>query len=89
MNNIHVHAPKATAKRLVTVTCLDCKKRTRMVEIFTLWYGWHSTCLKCGREWVDGEWILLEFAPGVRQRNIDAAKSVWRKKPSISENHFD
>jgi hypothetical protein len=85
---IHIHAPKATAKRALKMTCPDCKKRTRMLEFFTPWYGWHSTCLKCGREWADCEWLPLEFSRGVRSRNIETAKAIWRKMPPISHNHF-
>ncbi len=78
----------ATAKRALPTTCLDCKRRTRIIEFFTPWYGWHSTCIRCGREWYDGEWVALEFARGVRQRNINAAKAMWRKMPPKSENHL-
>jgi hypothetical protein len=88
MAYVHIHAPKATAKRAVAETCLDCKKRTRMLEFFTPWYGWDSTCLKCGRKWGDGQWLALEFARGARQRNIDEAKTVWKKMPPRCENHF-
>lgn len=59
-----------------------------MIEFFTPWYGWHSTCLKCGREWIDSEWIPIDFARGVRKRNIEMAKSHWRKLPPICNNHY-
>lgn len=88
MSGIHLHAPAATAKEAEATTCPDCKKRTRILAFFTPWYGWHSTCLRCGREWGDGEWLALPFARGARQRNIEQAKRQWRAMPPRSENHF-
>jgi hypothetical protein len=88
MTYVHVHAPKATAKAMLACVCLDCKKRTKLLQFFTPWYGWESTCIRCGRQWFDGEWMPLNFCRGVRKQNIDMAKLYWRKMPSISENHF-
>ena len=59
-----------------------------MLQFFTPWYGWGSTCMRCGREFADGEWLALPFARGVRKRNIDAAKRKWRKLPPVSNNHY-
>lgn len=75
---IHVHAPKSTDRAINTQECGDCKKRSRFIHIFTPWYGWDSTCLKCGRSWADGEWMALPFMRGSRQRNIDYAKKRYR-----------
>lgn len=91
MNNltfVHIHAPKATAKRTFTCICPDCKQKTKLLQFFTPWYGWNSTCIKCGREWSDGEWMRLPFAKGARQRNIELAKLMWKKMPPISKNHY-
>lgn len=88
MSHIHVHAPSSTAKRTVACACPDCKRRTRLVEFFTPWYGWQSTCLRCGRVWSDGEWQALPFMRGARQSNIDRARSHWRRLPPRSQNHF-
>lgn len=88
MTYIHIHAPAPTAKSARAQTYPDCKKRTRMLNFFTPWYGWHATCIKCGREWYDAECAALPFARGARKRNIDAAKSMWRRLPPQRENHF-
>ena len=85
---VHIHAPQATRKFLRATICLDCGKRTRMLVFFTPWYGDHSTCLRCGREWIDGEWIALPFARGSRHRNIDDAKRKWRSMPPVTKNHY-
>jgi len=75
---VHIYAPKATEKAVVSTDCPDCGKRTRMIRFYTPWYGWDSTCIRCGRQWRDGEWMPLEFMRGVRQRNIDTAKKRYR-----------
>lgn len=86
--SMHIHAPRATAKRLVAETCPDCGKRTRFIEFFTPWYGWDSTCIRCGRKWADGEWLPLPFVRGARQKNIDTAKGFWRALPPVGLNHY-
>lgn len=85
---IHIYAPQATAKAAHFTTCPDCKRRTAMLMFFTPWYGWHSTCIRCGREWIDSEWGALEFCRGVRARNIAHAKKQFRRLPPVSANHF-
>ena len=86
--HVHIHAPQATTKVVTVTTCPDCKKRTRMLQFFTPWYGWDSTCLRCGRRWEDGEWMPLAFVPQSRQLSIAAAKRLWRRLPPASENHY-
>lgn len=88
MTHVHIHAPRQTAKAVTAGDCPDCKKRSRFLGFFTPWYGWDTTCLRCGRRWQDGEWTPLDFMRGVRQRNIDATKRHWRAMPPVSENHF-
>lgn len=63
--NIHIHAPVVTAKSITTKICPDCKRRTRMLSFFTPWYGWDSTCIKCGRNWSDGFGCRLILFGGV------------------------
>lgn len=77
--SVHVYAPRATNKRIVTDTCPDCKQRTRFLEVFTPWYGWDSTCIKCGRQWQDSEWMALDFIRQARQRSIELAKQKFRR----------
>lgn len=88
-SRVHIHAPATTAKTLgVLQCCPDCKKRTRVLSFHVPWYGWDSTCLRCGRRWCDGEWMPLDFVRGSRRKSIDAAKRRWRALPPVSENHF-
>lgn len=93
MERIHIYAPASTAKRIEAGDCPDCERRkrrprSRFLAFFTPWYGWRSTCLRCGREWADGEWMPLEFCRGVREINIQAAKKLWREMPPVSANHW-
>ncbi len=82
MTNIHIHAPQPNEKYIVLCEkCGDCGKRTRMIVFYTEWYGIDATCIKCGREWQDGEWQPLAFGRSkipIRQQNIDAAKRLYR-----------
>jgi NMD protein affecting ribosome stability and mRNA decay len=88
MSIVHIHAPKATAKRVIAGHCPDCKKRSRFLVFHTPWYGNNQTCLRCGREWADGEWMRFPFVRGAREASIATAKMRWRRMPPVSENHF-
>lgn len=88
MTIIHIHAPRATAKTTRAVVCPDCKRWTRLLQFFTPWYGWDMTCIRCGREWMDGEWTRLCFEPQSRQKSIARAKALWRAMPPKTENHY-
>lgn len=88
MSEIHIHAPAATAKACDIMHCTDCNRRTRYLSFFTPWYGWDSTCIRCGRNWMDGEWMPLPFMRGAREHNIQRAKAFWRRMPPVSANHF-
>jgi len=73
-----------------------------MLSFFTPWYGWNSTCIKCGRQWNDGEWCELPFANNIwtqdengnnkpmtpMQHNIAMAKRFYRAMPPMAENHY-
>ena len=75
---MHIYAPQATDAAITTTTCIDCGKRTRMIGFFTPYYGWDSTCMRCGRNWCDGEWMDLPFMRGAREKSIAAAKRRYR-----------
>ena len=85
MTRVHISAPQPDMKAVDVATCPDCKQRTRMLSFHTPWYGWDSTCIKCGRHWSDGEWMDLPFIRGSRQKSIDAAKKRFRRT-IIGEN---
>jgi hypothetical protein len=77
--NIHIHAPQATHRQKARRHCPTCAKRTTFVAFNTPWYGWDSTCLRCGDSWSDmGEMRERPFAPGWRKRSIEAAQKRWR-----------
>lgn len=82
---IHVHAPQSSVKGSHRTVCIDCGKKTVMLGFFTEWYGWDTTCIKCGRNWIDGEWMALDFVRQSRQISIAAAKKRWRSMPKDIE----
>ena len=75
---VHIHAPKPTIKKIHIAKCPDCNKRSRFLQFYTPYYGWDTTCILCGRNWQDGEWMPLEFARGIRKHMIANAKHMWR-----------
>lgn len=77
--HVYIHAPPVVDMAITATVRPDCEKRTRMIQFFQEWYGWHSTCLRCGRQWDGGEWLALDFRRGVRADNIRIAKKRWRR----------
>ena len=75
---IHIHTLRPVAKKLTRANCPDCRHRAVIANYFTPWYGWESTCLRCGRSWRDGEWMPLYWEPQSRPKAIAAAKKRWR-----------
>jgi len=78
MNNLHIHAPLPSEKKLHRVKCLDCKKRTFFVSFYYEWYGTYSTCLKCGRRYNNGKWEPLDLEKHARKKNINNSKKYYR-----------
>lgn len=76
---VHIYAPPVVDRRILSGTCLDCKKRTRFLTFCYEWHGATSTCMRCGRRWCEGEWQPLEFERGIRKRNVESAKRNWRR----------
>lgn len=64
--------------RLVRSHCPNCNKRRYFVAWFQDWYGWHDTCLACGDQWADGEFIDRPFRPHWRKDNIESARNLYR-----------
>lgn len=75
---VHIHAPQPTEKSIRAGHCRDCQRRSWFIGFFTPWYGWDTTCLRCGRHWQDGEWMPLDFVRQARQKSIDSAKRRFR-----------
>lgn len=78
MDNIHILISPTMRKLIYADKCPDCNKRSRFIRFCYEWYGPSDTCLKCGRQWNDGEWMPLDFVRGSRKKNIDSAKAHWR-----------
>ena len=76
---VHVCAPSADDVRAVRIRCHSCERLTGFVIRHYEWYGWHLTCLRCGDQWADGERLERPFARGWRRRNIEAARSLYRR----------
>lgn len=89
MTVLHIHAPAPVCKFVHSGTCPDCKRRSRFIGFEYEWYGADKTCLRCGRQWSDGEWMALPFMRGARQHNIDAAKRRWRRVQPTEATHAD
>ncbi len=79
MPKVHIYAPPVTRRFVLAKTCPDCGKRTRMLGWAYEWHGATVVCLRCGREWQDGEWMPLPFMRGARAHNIAEAKDRWRR----------
>lgn len=81
---VHIHAPQATMRSITSGECLDCGKYSRFAGLMTPWYGWRTTCLRCGRVWCEGEWMPLEFERGSRAKSIAGAKRAYREAMAYS-----
>lgn len=80
MSTLHVHATRPSMAEISRGACPDCKRpRSAFVNLFTEWYGWDRTCLRCGRSWVDDEWISLPFYRFARRDSIAAARRGFRR----------
>ena len=92
---IFYHKAKAQQDYLMNEACQRkfrqfCRCYLMKQLVFQHYRGWNSTCINCGRQWCDGEWLPLDFYRGVRKENINAAKRLWRKLKDIgSEITFE
>jgi len=60
--------------------CPTCEVRTTFYSFFETWYGWTSTCIRCGDEWNrDGRRVSRSRVVGWRERNIAAARERWAR----------
>lgn len=76
---IHINWTRYTRRDLSRNFCPTCDKRTFFVAFFQDWYGWASTCLRCGDRWQDGEFCERPFMRGWRKKSIEAAKKTFRR----------
>ncbi len=76
---IHINFTKTHERKAYRRICLDCGKKSVFVAFFQEWYGWDTTCLRCGRSWADGEWMPLEFYRYARKDSISSARKRWKR----------
>lgn len=74
---MHICRPKISDVRRRKALCPTCGGIRVMIEWFEEWYGWNSTCIRCGEQWQDAEPVERPFAPRWRQKNIRAALDLW------------
>lgn len=76
---LYIHWTKTHARGIDRKHCPDCKRDSFIAWFHQEWYGVDQTCLRCGRQWQDGEWCPLAFYRHARRDNIRAAKKRWRR----------
>jgi hypothetical protein len=76
---IHINFVKTHSRFIRRQICPDCKKMSYFVGFYQEWYGVDETCMRCGREWSDKEWIPLEFSRFARKNNIVSARKRWKR----------
>jgi hypothetical protein len=74
----HIHAPEAIEHQTVNILCCDCNRVTPFSASFFEWYGWTVTCLTCGRQASDGQWMGGDGKRG-RIHNIMRAMSMCQR----------
>ena len=76
---IHINYTKAHKQDINRTFCPDCKKDLYFALFFQEWYGWDSTCMRCGRIYSCGEWHRLPFYRYARRDNKDSARRAWKR----------
>lgn len=76
---VHINAPPAVERKIVTTHCPTCKRSRRMLGWLYEWYGWTLTCLGCGDRWTEGEMHERPFRRGWRAQSKASAKARWRR----------
>jgi Zn ribbon nucleic-acid-binding protein len=75
---IHIYVPPVTHRFILHRRCPDCKRLSWFLGWGYEWHGPTVTCLRCGREWQDGQWCPLPFYRYARRDSIEGAKRYWR-----------
>lgn len=76
---LYIKFVKTHDRKIFRDVCPDCGRKSFFLAFFEDWYGWSTTCLCCGREWQNGEWMPLPFSRFARKNNIESAKARWRR----------
>ena len=85
--SVHICVPRADMRQIVRAdSCPDpvCPSRASgrrpfLVRWHEEWYGFTDTCLSCGRQWMDGEWMALSFERHARRDSIARAKAYYKR----------
>ena len=75
---IHINLARIDAKHISHRWCPDCCRNSYFINWFQEWYGWKATCMRCGRQFAEGEWMPLPFQRGIREDNKKYARQTWR-----------
>lgn len=59
--------------------CIDCKRKRYFWCIYQEWYGWSGTCLTCGAQFDDREWLPKPFEPRWRKKNVKRARKQMKE----------
>lgn len=71
MNSIHILRGRKDMEEVKTMKCPSCERaEAQFYGWFQEWYGWHLTCLECGEQFADGEWLERPWCAGWREHNI-------------------
>ena len=76
---IHISWVETHERRINWRDCPDCNRKSPIVSFCQHWYGVHSTCMRCGRQWSDGEWLPLPFCRGAREQSKAEARRRWKR----------
>ena len=79
---LHIHAPPPIRAAKRRRHCPTCEIRTTFASFLYEWYGWYTTCLRCGDAWRDGERAERPFMPGWRKERVAKARERWRQTPA-------
>ena len=84
IGQIHINVPRYESVIIRRLECMGCGYKDRLfVTTMEEWYGQRGTCLRCGEQFADGEWLARPFMRGWRKKNIENAKKLFRKFKAI------
>lgn len=83
---IHINVTRYDRVSILRFDCIHCEKSRFFVVASQEWYGRIGTCLKCGEQFGDDEWLARPFARGWRKENIANAKKVFRQRKGIASD---
>lgn len=76
---VSICAPEPEIVQLLRLHCPTCERQRRFACFHYAWYGWHTTCLRCGDSWSDGERMDRPFERAWRPKVIRRAWDYYRR----------